>query len=48
MNTNGNKKDGEESKKDDGVDEDRQTAGLHVRKSHHSATPWQLKQQPRA
>lgn len=46
MHTNGNKKDGNESKKEDGMDQNRHTTGLHVPKLHHFVSSRQLKQQP--
>ncbi|KAM0962208.1 hypothetical protein ACFX2J_021270 [Malus domestica] len=47
MNTNSDEEDGEEAEEDDGVDEDRYPARLHVPKLHHPALPRQLEQQPR-
>ncbi|KAG4920020.1 hypothetical protein JHK82_048980 [Glycine max] len=48
MHTNSNKKDGNETKEDDCVDQDRNCTGLHVPKLYHSAPPRQLKQKTRA
>ncbi|BAT86634.1 hypothetical protein LR48_Vigan102s009700 [Vigna angularis] len=47
MHTNSNKKYGNETKEDDGVDQDRDSTGLHVPKLHHSALPWNLNQKTR-
>lgn len=46
MNTNGNEKDGDESKEDNGVDQYGDPASPHVAEVHHSAVARQLEQQP--
>lgn len=44
VNANGDEKNGDETKVDDGVDENRDGAGLHVDELSHSVFPRQLKQ----
>jgi len=46
MNTNGNEKDGDESKEDNGVNQYGDPASPHVAEVHHSAVARQLEQQP--
>ncbi|CAN6550976.1 unnamed protein product [Malus baccata var. baccata] len=47
VNANSDEEDGEEAEEDDGVDEDRYPARMHVPKLHHLAPSRQLEQQPR-
>ena len=47
MNTNGNEKDSDESKEDNGVDQYGDATRTHVTEVHHSAVARQLEQQPR-
>lgn len=45
VNPDGNEKDGDDTEVYDGVHQNREAAGVHVSKLHHSASPRQLKQQ---
>lgn len=47
MNTNGDKENGNETKEDNGMNQNGQPTRLHIPKFNHSRSPRQLKQEPR-
>lgn len=47
VDANGDEEDGDEAEVDDGVDQNRNRAGLHVSELHHPVSPRKLKQQAR-
>lgn len=47
VNADGNEEDNDEYKEDDGVNQNRQSASLHIVESYVSAVPRYLTQQPR-
>lgn len=46
VDADGNEKDGDDAKINDGMNQNREAACMHVPKLHHSASSRQLKQQP--